>query len=211
MPQAATAGSNGYGPFTLGAAAAGPTPPPTARRAIQELGAGETITDSFTAMSIRRHRHPAGHGHHPRHQRRAGDRRGCRPAASRRMSRSPRTTCRPSAALTHQLTSTRLVELRAAGRQAGCNGYGPFTLGSRRRRTYTAANAADGDPGARRRPAPPTATPSHSTDGTRHPAATVTIHGTNDVPVIGEAFAAQHRPGRGHGPTTPATTLPTAP
>ena len=51
-PQAATAGSNGYGTFTLGADGSWTYAAANGQTAIQELGAGDTITDSFTAVSL---------------------------------------------------------------------------------------------------------------------------------------------------------------
>src|SRR5258706_3565026 len=49
--QAATAGSNGYGTFTLDAAGNWTYTANDSQTAIQQLGAGQSITDSFTATS----------------------------------------------------------------------------------------------------------------------------------------------------------------
>ncbi|TGQ38712.1 MULTISPECIES: VCBS domain-containing protein, partial [unclassified Mesorhizobium] len=49
--QAATAGSNGYGTFTLAADGSWTYTADNTQAAIQQLGAGDTITDSFTAVS----------------------------------------------------------------------------------------------------------------------------------------------------------------
>ena len=49
--QASTAGSNGYGSFTLDAAGSWTYTADDSQTAIQQLGAGQSITDSFTAVS----------------------------------------------------------------------------------------------------------------------------------------------------------------
>src|SRR5205814_1282005 len=49
--QAGTAGSNGYGTFTLNAAGNWTYTADDSQTAIQQLGAGQSITDSFTAVS----------------------------------------------------------------------------------------------------------------------------------------------------------------
>ena len=50
-PQASTAGSNGYGTFTLAADGSWTYTADNSQAAIQQLGAGQSITDSFTAVS----------------------------------------------------------------------------------------------------------------------------------------------------------------
>src|SRR6202035_6137419 len=49
--QAGTAGSNGYGTFTLAADGSWTYTASDAQTAIQQLGAGQSITDSFTAVA----------------------------------------------------------------------------------------------------------------------------------------------------------------
>ena len=49
--QASTAGSNGYGTFTLAADGAWTYTANDSQPAIQQLGAGQSLTDSFTAVS----------------------------------------------------------------------------------------------------------------------------------------------------------------
>src|SRR6185312_16212390 len=49
--QASTAGSNGFGTFTLDAAGHWTYTADDSQTAIQQLGAGQSITDSFTAVS----------------------------------------------------------------------------------------------------------------------------------------------------------------
>ena len=49
--QAATAGSNGYGTFTLAADGSWTYTADNSQTAIQQLGAGQSLTDSFTAVS----------------------------------------------------------------------------------------------------------------------------------------------------------------
>ena len=51
LVQAGTAGSNGYGSFTLDAAGNWSYSAGNAQAAIQQLAAGATLTDSFTAVS----------------------------------------------------------------------------------------------------------------------------------------------------------------
>src|SRR5258707_9539582 len=50
-PQNGTAGSNGFGTFTLDAAGNWTYAANDSQPAIQQLGAGQTLTDSFTAVS----------------------------------------------------------------------------------------------------------------------------------------------------------------
>ncbi|MGO4612465.1 VCBS domain-containing protein, partial [Variovorax sp. 2RAF20] len=49
-PQAGTGGSNGYGSFTLAADGSWTYTADNGQAAIQQLGAGESISDSFTAV-----------------------------------------------------------------------------------------------------------------------------------------------------------------
>ena len=51
-PQAGTAGSNGYGSFTLAADGSWTYTADNSQAAIQQLGAGQSLTDSFTAVSL---------------------------------------------------------------------------------------------------------------------------------------------------------------
>src|ERR1700746_1327170 len=51
-PQPATTGIHAYGPFPLEAAGNGPYPAADSQAAIQQLGAGQSLTDSFTAVSF---------------------------------------------------------------------------------------------------------------------------------------------------------------
>src|SRR5437868_6211253 len=50
-PEGGTAGSNGYGTFTLAASGAWTYSADDSQAAIQQLGAGQSLTDSFTAVS----------------------------------------------------------------------------------------------------------------------------------------------------------------
>ena len=65
--QAGTPESNGFGTFTLNAAGNWTYAANDSQTAIQQLGAGQSITDA-SPRSPRRHRQPACHRHHPRHQ-----------------------------------------------------------------------------------------------------------------------------------------------
>src|SRR5205823_4705470 len=51
VPQAGTAGSNGYGTFTLAADGSWNYTASDSQTAVQQLGAGQSLTDSFTAVS----------------------------------------------------------------------------------------------------------------------------------------------------------------
>ena len=78
--QAGTAGSNGYGTFTLAADGNWTYTADDSQTAIQQLGAGQSHHRQLHRGLLRRHRQPARHRHHQRHQRRAGDRRRAAPA-----------------------------------------------------------------------------------------------------------------------------------
>src|SRR5207244_2513065 len=52
VAQAGTAGSNGYGTFTLAANGAWTYSAADSQAAVQQLGAGQSLTDSFTAVSF---------------------------------------------------------------------------------------------------------------------------------------------------------------
>jgi len=73
-PKAGTTGGNNYGTFTLAGDGTGSYKRRQhAERRSSQLGAGQSLTTASRGL-LRRHRQPADHGHHQRHQRRAGAR-----------------------------------------------------------------------------------------------------------------------------------------
>ena len=100
-------------------------------------------------------------------------------------------TWRPSGALTISDVDQGQSTFTAQARQRGSNGYGTFTLDATGNWTYT---ADDSQTAIQQLGAGQSITDSFtavSCDGTASQLVTVTIHGTNDVPVI-----PARRPGR---------------
>jgi len=98
-------------------------------------------------------------------------------------------------ALVHVRNVSTPLVIRVMAVQAGTTGsknYGTFTLAADGHWEATARQHADGDPAAGR-PAnrSPTASPAVSSDGTASQLITVTINGTNDVPVLGGVHLAR--------------------
>ena len=77
--QTGTLGSSGYGTFTLAADGTWTYTASNSQTAIQQLNAGQSITELRHCGLQRRHRQPDRHRHHHRHQRRAGDHRRHQP------------------------------------------------------------------------------------------------------------------------------------
>src|SRR5439155_1610261 len=179
--QPGTAGSNGYGSFTLDAAGNWTYTAADGQTAIQQLGAGQSITDSFTAVSS------------------AG------PANHLVTATTPGTNDTPAlpghAALTIAAEDVVVVagNLTTGGaltiadvdqgqstftaQPSTAGSYGTFTLDAAGNWTYT---AADGQTAIQQLGAGQSITDSFtavSTDGTATQLVTVTIHGTNDTPV----------------------------
>ncbi len=67
----ATASASGFGSYTLTAAGVWTYTLDNGNATVQALNAGQTLTDTFTVATSRRH-HPAGDRHHQRQQRRGG-------------------------------------------------------------------------------------------------------------------------------------------
>ena len=192
--------------------AAGPTAPGPTRRpthsqpAIQQLGAGPVAhrqlhggrRDGTNSQTVTVTIHgtndvPVIGGGRP-----AGDRgRACAPAPSpqRRADHRRRRPARPSST--------------AQASAAGSNGYGTFTLaanGAGPTRS-TAPRSRSSAPASRS----PTASRRSPVDGTASQVVTVTIHGTNDVPVIRRDHRRRDRGGCHHrGPDAPAARSPSA-
>ena len=209
-PQAATAGSNGYGTFTLGADGSWTYTADNSQTAIQELGAGTALTDSFTAVSSDGTASQLVtvtiHGTNDVPVIGGVSTGSGRP----RMSRSTAGNLTAGGALTIADVDPARPASRPRPPPPAANGYGTFTLGADGSWTYTADNSQSGDPGARRRrQRSPTASPPSPCDGTASQLVTVTIHGTNDVPVIGGCQHRQRHTRRSR--SAPATSPPTAP
>ena len=158
--QAGTAGSNGYGTFTLAADGSWTYTADNSQAAIQQLGAGQSLTDSFTAVSsdgtasqivtvtiTGTNDVPVIGG--------VGQRRG-----APKMSRSPRGNLATGGALTIADVDPGQSNFAPQAGTAGSNGYGTFTLGGRRQLDLHGRQRPGGDPAARRRPdRSPTASP----------------------------------------------------
>ncbi len=128
--------------------AAGATRPTTARAAIQQLGAGQSISDSFTASLVRWHRQPDGDGNDHWHQRRAGG------SAASPAARSARTHSTPNLSTSGALTmpmSTRVSPLRGPGRHHRQQRPRQFHAGGRRQLDLHGQQQPGGDPAAGRR------------------------------------------------------------
>ncbi|WP_418147726.1 VCBS domain-containing protein [Variovorax paradoxus] len=181
-PQASTAGSGGYGSFTLAADGSWSYAADNSQSAIQQLGAGQSLSDSFTAVS--------------------SDGTASRVVtvtitgtndvpviggvASGAVSEDASTpNLSTGGALTIADVDTGQSSFTAQAGTAGGNGYGSFTLAANGAWTYTANN---GQAAIQQLGAGQSISDSFtavSSDGTASRVVTVTITGTNDVPVIG--------------------------
>ena len=182
--QAATAGSNGYGSFTLAADGGWTYRADDSQTAIQQLGAGQSITDSFTAVSSDG-------------------------SASEVVTVTINGT-NDVPVLGGVVTGSVTEDIGVVGGQlitggalsiadvdqgqsnfavqaatAGSNGYGTFTLAADGGWTY---RADDSQTAIQQLGAGQSITDSFtavSSDGSASEVVTVTINGTNDVPVLG--------------------------
>ncbi|KQU91036.1 hypothetical protein ASC78_18800 [Variovorax sp. Root318D1] len=181
-PQASTAGSNGYGSFTLAADGSWTYIANNGQGAIQQLGAGQSITDSFTAVSsdgtasqvvtvtiTGTNDVPVIGG-----------------VASGAVSEDASTpNLSTSGALTIADVDAGQSTFAPQASTAGSGGYGSFTLAADGSWTYAANN---GQATIQQLGAGQSLSDSFtavSSDGTASQVVTVTITGTNDVPVIG--------------------------
>ncbi|MDP9971727.1 VCBS repeat-containing protein [Variovorax paradoxus] len=182
--QAGTAGSNGYGSFTLAANGAWTYTANNGQAAIQQLGAGQSINDSFTAVS--------------------SDGTASRVVtvtitgtndvpviggvASGAVSEDASTpNLSTNGALTIADVDTGQSSFTAQAGTAGSNGYGSFALAADGNWTYTANNS---QPTIQQLGAGQSISDSFtavSSDGTASRVVTVTIAGTNDAPVLSAA------------------------
>ena len=182
--QAATAGSNGFGSFTLDAAGHWTYTANDAQTAIQQLGAGQSITDSFTAV--------ASDGtanqlvtvtiHGTNDVPVIG---GVSIGAVTEDVAVSGGNLSTSGALTIADVDAGQSNFTVQAATAGSNGFGSFTLDAAGHWTYT---ANDAQTAIQQLGAGQSITDSFTavaSDGTANQLVTVTIHGTNDVPVIG--------------------------
>src|SRR5205823_3642977 len=184
--QPGTAGSNGYGSFTLDAAGNWTYTAADGQTAIQQLGAGHSITDSFTAVSSDGTASQLVtvtiHG--------TNDTPVLGGVATGAITEDVGVVAgnlTTGGALTIADVDQGQSSFTAQPGTAGSNGYGSFTLDAAGNWTYT---AADRQAPIQQLGADPTLFRSFtavSSDGTANQLVTVTIHGTNDVPVIGGA------------------------
>ncbi|BEP62344.1 hypothetical protein GmRootV213_28980 [Variovorax sp. V213] len=181
-PQASTAGSNGYGSFNLLADGSWSYTADNSQSAIQQLGAGESISDSFTAMSsdgtasqvvtvtiTGTNDVPVIGG-----------------VASGAVSEDASTpNLSTNGALTIADVDAGQSSFTAQVGTTGTNGYGSFTLAADGNWSYTANNSQAAIQQLAAGQSLSDSFTAVSLDGTASQVVTVTITGTNDVPVIG--------------------------
>ncbi|AZO33054.1 adhesin [Mesorhizobium sp. M1B.F.Ca.ET.045.04.1.1] len=183
--QAGVAGSNGFGTFTLAADGHWTYSADNSQTAIQQLGAGQSLTDSFTAVSsdgtasqlvtVTIH----GTNDVPVI---GGVSSG---AVTEDVAVDASSHLNASGALTIADVDQGQSSFAAQAGVAGSNGFGTFTLAADGHWTYSADNSQTA---IQQLGAGQSLTDSFtavSSDGTASQLVTVTIHGTNDVPVIG--------------------------
>jgi VCBS repeat-containing protein len=182
VAQAATAGSSGLGTFTLDTAGHWTYTASNAQTAIQQLGAGQTLTDSFTAVSL------------------DGSKTQLVTVTITGTNDVPVIGGVSTGAVTEDvaviagnlatsgtltITDVDLGQSSFVAQGAAAGTFGTFTLDTAGHWTYTASNAQTA---MQQLGAGQTLTDSFtaiSFDGTKTQLVTVTITGTNDVPVIG--------------------------
>src|SRR5207244_2091427 len=179
-----TAGSNGYGTFTLAASGAWTYSADDSQAAIQQLGAGQSLTDSFTAVSSDGTSEERGAGtiHGTNHVPVIGG--GSTGAVTEDVGVAAGSLT-TGGALTIADVDQGQSTFTAQPGTAGSNGYGTFTLAASGAWTYS---ADDSQAAIQQLGAGQSLTDSFtavSSDGTASQLVTVTIHGTNDTPVLG--------------------------
>ncbi|RST55874.1 beta strand repeat-containing protein [Variovorax sp. MHTC-1] len=181
-PQTSTAGSNGYGSFTLAVDGSWSYTADNSQAAIQQLGAGQSISDSFTAVSS------DGTGSQLVTVTITGtnDVPVIGGVASGAVSEDDSTpNLSTSGVLTIVDVDAGQSNFAPQASTAGSNGYGSFSLLADGSWSYTANN---GQSAIQQLGAGQSISDSFtavSSDGTASQVVTVTINGTNDVPVIG--------------------------
>ncbi|WP_217493496.1 VCBS domain-containing protein, partial [Variovorax boronicumulans] len=181
-PQASAAGSNGYGSFNLLADGSWSYTADNSQAAIQQLGAGESLSDSFTAVSsdgtasrlvtvtiTGTNDVPVIGG-----------------VASGAVSEDASTpNLSTGGALTIADVDAGQSNFASQANTAGGNGYGSFTLAADGTWAYTADNSQAAIQQLGAGESISDSFTAVSSDGTASQVVTVTITGTNDVPVIG--------------------------
>ncbi|CAN7687710.1 VCBS domain-containing protein [Variovorax sp. LjRoot84] len=181
-PQAGTAGSNGYGSFSLLADGSWSYTADNSQAAIQQLGAGQSISDSFTAMSSDGTASQvvtvtiSGTNDVP----------VIGGVASTAVSEDNSTpNLSTSGVLTIADVDQGQSSFAAQAGTAGSNGYGSFSLLADGSWSYTANNSQSAIQQLGVGQSISDSFTAVSFDGTASQVVTVTITGTNDVPVIG--------------------------
>ncbi|MDP9911823.1 VCBS repeat-containing protein [Variovorax boronicumulans] len=181
-PQASTAGSSGYGSFTLATDGTWTYTADNSQSAIQQLGAGQSISDSFTAVSFDGTASQlvtvtiTGTNDVPV----IG---GVASGAVTEDASTPNLST--NGALTIADVDAGQSSFTAQAGTAGSNGYGSFTLATDGNWTYTTDNSQSAIQQLVAGQSISDSFTAVSTDGTASQLVTVTITGTNDVPVIG--------------------------
>jgi VCBS repeat-containing protein len=181
-PQASTSGSNGHGSFTLAADGSWSYTADNSQSAIQQLGAGQSLSDSFTAVSSDGTANQlvtvtiTGTNDVPV----IG---GVAAGATSEDASTPNLST--SGALTIADVDAGQSNFAPQASTAGGNGYGSFTLAADGNWTYTADNSQTAIQQLAVGQSISDSFTAVSSDGTASQVVTVTITGTNDVPVIG--------------------------
>ncbi|MGO4605374.1 VCBS domain-containing protein, partial [Variovorax sp. 2RAF20] len=180
--QAGTAGSHGYGSFTLAANGSWTYTANNGQAAIQQLGAGQTISDSFTAVSSDGTASQVvtvtitGTNDVPL----IG---GVASGAVTEDASMPNLST--GGALTIADVDAGQSSFAAQAGTAGSSGYGNFSLATDGTWTYAADNSQSAIQQLGAGQSISDSFTAVSSDGTASQVVTVTITGTNDVPVIG--------------------------
>jgi VCBS repeat-containing protein len=183
-PQASVGGSNGYGNFTLAAGGSWTYTANNSQAAIQQLGAGQSINDSFTAVSSDGTASQlvtvtiTGTNDVPV----IG---GVASGTAQEDVAVSGGSLAASGALTIADVDAGQSNFAPQASAAGGNGYGSFTLAANGNWTYTANNSQAAIQQLAAGQSISDSFTAVSSDGTTSQVVTVTITGTNDVPVIG--------------------------
>ncbi|WP_200936035.1 beta strand repeat-containing protein, partial [Variovorax sp. Root411] len=181
-PQAGTAGSSGYGSFTLAADGTWTYTTDNSQSAIQQLGAGQSISDSFTAVSSDGSASQlvtvtiAGTNDVPV----IG---GVASGAVTEDASTPNLST--GGALTIADVDQGQSSFATQAGTSGSNGYGSFTLAADGSWSFTADNSQAAIQQLGAGESISDSFTAVSSDGSASQLVTVTISGTNDVPVIG--------------------------
>jgi VCBS repeat-containing protein len=183
-PQAGTAGNHGYGTFTLDAAGNWTYTASNSQQAIQQLGNGQSLTDSFTAISSDGSASQIVtvtiHG--------TNDVPVIGGVSTGSVTEDVAVSSNQistSGALTIADVDQGQSNFMPQAGTAGDHGYGTFSLNAAGNWTYTASNSQQAIQQLGNGQSLTDSFTALSSDGSASQVVTVTIHGTNDVPVIG--------------------------